>query len=337
MASTVRLSEALDAYLTHCQTRHASATFINESFVLRRFEAWYGDVQMRNLRAERVEEWFNSLLVPHTTRDGQRREPIQASTFNHYLARLKGFFGWCAARSLVKGDPLLQVEPRRTVRERRQQPSAALLVQMVEGTTNARDRAFLATSANTAARSSELRGLRVADVDLDGGYLHMTITKSGTTNEAPITSDLDLELRRWLAAYAQALGRPLTGEDFLFPAKTGSHYEWSRRPDGTFAKGRKPSTWRPDRPATHSERIVKGALARVGLPTKHEGCHTFRRAAARHFFDVLNADLGRDGALRTVSAMLCHKNASTTEVYLGLSRETERRDERLKGRSFLTA
>ncbi len=89
---------------------------------------------------------------------------------------------------------------------------------------------------------------------------------------------------------------------------------------------------------THPERVVHAALARVGLPTRHEGAHTIRRAVARHFFDSLVAtDLGYDGALRTVSALLHHSNAATTETYLGLSSERQRRDNRLRRQPFLTA
>ena len=90
---------------------------------------------------------------------------------------------------------------------------------------------------------------------------------------------------------------------------------------------------------THPERVVQSALALVGLPTDHEGVHTLRRAGARNFFDFLVADpsFGYDGALRTVSAFLHHKNVATTEHYLGLSSERERRDKVLRGQRFLAA
>jgi len=84
----------------------------------------------------------------------------------------------------------------------------------------------------------------------------------------------------------------------------------------------------------HAERVVQQALAALGLPTKHQGTHTIRRAAARHFFDSMSSDVGYDAALRTVSAMLHHKSSATTEQYLGLSSERKRRDDRLPdGRS----
>jgi len=51
----------------------------------------------------------------------------------------------------------------------------------------------------------------------------------------------------------------------------------------------------------------------------------------------MSSDVGYDAALRTVSAMLHHKSSATTEQYLGLSSERKRRDDRLRGRPFLSA
>jgi integrase len=84
-------------------------------------------------------------------------------------------------------------------------------------------------------------------------------------------------------------------------------------------------------------RIAQSALFQVGLPTRHEGIHTIRRAVARHYYDSLAADpkRGHDGAIRVVMTLLHHTNVSTTEHYLGVTSERKARDESLRGRSFL--
>lgn len=46
---------------------------------------------------------------------------------------------------------------------------------------------------------------------------------------------------------------------------------------------------------------------------------------------------GYDAALRATSALLHHKDASTTENYLGLTREKKHRDDTLRGQPFLSA
>jgi integrase len=155
----------------------------------------------------------------------------------------------------------------------------------------------------------------------------------------PLTADLERELRVWFEEYAALLGRPLRDDDYLFPSRSGNqiktHYfdeELGRR-----VYERTPYVWHADRPVERTEKIVKGALERLGLPTRYEGTHTVRRAVARAYFDKLSEEAGYDAALRTVSALLHHRNMATTERYLGLSSERRRRDETMKGQPFLTS
>jgi hypothetical protein len=117
----------------------------------------------------------------------------------------------------------------------------------------------------------------------------------------------------------------------------GSRYVWRTMPDGSREKGRTPARWDPAAPVAKTAPIVKHALEGLGLPTEQEGTHTIRRAVARAFFDQLVRSVGYDGALRTTSAVLNHKNATTTEMYLGLSSERKRRDDLMRGKPFLSA
>ncbi len=78
-----RPAEAIDDYERHRLARgKAASTVINEMYVLRRFLAWYTDVQMRNMTSEKVAQWFygdGGLRTDHTTRDGRRRAPVAAA------------------------------------------------------------------------------------------------------------------------------------------------------------------------------------------------------------------------------------------------------------------
>jgi integrase len=340
MSQQVRLNESVESYLVYRQSRYAGSTVSNEGFVLRRFAAWVGDIQLRHLTAEKVEAWFygpDGLMSEHITRDGIRREAIQPSTHNFYRNRLASFMRYATQRGLLRQDLLLHVAPMTVERKHRQQPSAHVLLALLDAAEHGRDRCYIATAINTGLRSNEITRLTVGAVDLDGGWLAVRITKSHDNDQQPITSDLDSELRRWLTTYAVEIGRPLGENDFLFPGRTGSRYVWRTSQDGDKVRDRAPSTWQPHRPVAHSERIIKAAMGKAGLPTKGEGTHTIRRAVARAFFDSMSNEVGYDAALRTVSALLHHKSSATTEHYLGLSSERKRRDERLRGKPFLTA
>src|SRR5665647_1999056 len=98
---------------------------------------------------------------------------------------------------------------------------------------------------------------------------------------------------------AQECESPLLGNDHLFPASTGPRYRWRVADDRTKEKYQTPSTYVAHRPMTKLHRVAQSALRQVGLPTKHEGIHTLRRAAARHYYDSLAADPKRshEGAI----------------------------------------
>ncbi|MBA3373738.1 MAG: tyrosine-type recombinase/integrase [Euzebyaceae bacterium] len=336
----VRPLDGLEEYLSIRRSRYAATTLRNEGFVLRRFVSHVGNIQVRHLRPEHVADWFygrNGFCGPHTTRDRVHREPVTASTHNFYRTRLASFFRFCTTRGWTRQDLLRDVEPMRLPTVKRLQPAPADLLAMLEATGNGRDRAYIATAINSGLRANEMLRIRVGDVDLPAATTAVTISKSAEEDSFPITSDLDPELRRWLVVYQDDLDRPLHPDDHLFPARSAGVYEWHHAEDGSKMRTRSAPIWIPTRPMGHAERVVQQALAALGLPTKHQGTHTIRRAAARHFFDSMSSDVGYDAALRTVSAMLHHKSSATTEQYLGLSSERKRRDDRLRGRPFLSA
>lgn len=335
--SSIRLCEAIEQYLRSRAAKHSPTTVRNEGAVLQRFCDWYGDVQVRHLRAEKVEDWFVSIRTPHVTRDGIHRDPVKATTFNYYRTRLNGFFTWATRRGLLKTDLLAEVDPLTVIKRQRLQPTPEQLLALVDAAENPRDRCYLALIVNTGFRAQTASRITVSDLDLEQGWMRVWINKTQEADQFPISSDLEPELRDWLHAYALALGRPLTGADHLFPASTGPRYRWFTDEDGTRQRRHTATTWIPERAMVKTERIVQAALAKIGLPTRGEGTHTVRRGLGRALFDQASADLGHDGAIRTVGALLHHSSVATTELYLGLSSEKQRRDTMMRGKPLLSA
>jgi integrase/recombinase XerD len=332
--SAVLLSQIVEDYLTARRARYAETTVKNEGHVLHRFVATRGDIQMRHLTPEHIETWFLSLLQPHTDRSGIHRPAIQPSSHNYYLDRLKSFFAYCTKRGLTRADLLAHVPPMKQATKIRLQPSPEVLWVMLDRAGDPRDRALIATAMNTGMRSGEIARIKVGDVDLDSLTLRVWVSKSLVEDDMPITSDLAAELDIWLAAYARSVERPLLRDDHVFPAATGPRYRWRVTTDGTKEKYQTPSTYVPHRPVTKLHTIAQSALRQVGLPTRHEGIHTIRRAVARAYYDSLKAS-GHEQAIRAVMILLHHTNQSTTEAYLGVTAERQFRDESLRGRSFL--
>lgn len=335
-----KISQVVEEYLAYRSPRVSPTTWTQESYVLRRFVCDVRDVQIRHLTADHVGAWFfgpNGVASAHVTSDRRDRKPVQASTYNYYRRRLKGLFGFATQRGLIKVDLLQGVDEQHEHVRPRLQPPPEVLIAMLDHAQNPRDRAYLAVAVNTALRASEITSLRVTDIDLGSRVLHATIHKTREEDVMPITSDLDVELRPWLASYESSLGRTLRPTDHLFPARKGSVYSWVTDEQGEKSLGRTLPQWKPERPMTHTERVVQHALAAMGLPTLYEGTHTIRRAVARATFDHARDEVGYDAALRDVMSLLHHRSQLTTERYLGISADRLRRDERMRGKPFMSA
>ena len=338
-APRLRLSEAREQYISSRRATCSPATVAQDVFVTRRFVAAVRDIWTHNLTADHVERWFLTLGEPHLCRDGRTRPAVKATTHNYYYARIKAFVRYLQARGLTRQDVMIHVRPRRVDRRQRQQPTAEQMWRMLENTTDARDRALLATAMNTGLRAGEIARLKVGDADLEALTLRVWISKSLMEDLMPMTSDLARELGSWLTVYRSSVlqhhARALAPDDHLFPPRRGSIFQWVTLSDGSRENRLVDRGYAPDRPMTKLHRVAQEALASIGLKTVHEGIHTFRRGAARVLFDRLVDQRGHDGALRVTSALLHHSNASTTETYLGVSAERRTRDDFMKGQSIL--
>jgi integrase len=318
---TPRLSEALAEYEIVRSTHLAKTTLQNDHSVLTRFIKGVGDPQAHLLTDRAVELYF----AGEATRQA-------ASSFNKVRTRVNGFMQFLQRRGWLGSNPLEEVRTRRVIKRERLRLSAEEIAQMITEAIRPRDRIFLAAAVNLGLRASDLTNLRIGDVDLDNGTIHILVQKTGREDQMPITAELDAELRTWLALYSEQVAAQrvmfpdrdyeLTVESYLLPPY------WQEGYDGA-------SHLSPNRRMTHPARIVQDALERLGYPTKGEGVHTIRRSTARLLFEHASAE-GHDGALRVAAALLGHKSTVTTEGYLGINADRIKRDALLRGRSFLT-
>lgn len=356
---SVMLSTAIDEFMKLQQAKRGahsdqfSATVAADFNALSMFLRISGDKQTSSLTPDHFERYFygkggirdEHVVLSRRTRT-QLAPPVSDATHNQYRARIKGFIGWCATKGYVKASLPADVfdarfgvvRPLRVAKTQRNRPSPSVLLSLLDFAENARDRAYLATAMNTALRTSEIRALRIRDVGLDIGFIDVAILKTKDVDEQPITSDLDAELRRWYVTYAQDLGRPLRPTDYLFPRRRGgliSHYDTDD--DGNAVMVRHPYFWVADQHVMETHLIVQKALKAAGLPTKKQGTHTIRHAVASAYFEHVSKEKGDVAALRETSALLHHQSVTTTELYLGMTPEKNRRNQRMKGQPFLSA
>ncbi len=337
MHRTPSVQDAVQDYLRIKAARCAPSTMSNERSQLARFAGHVGPGRrVEALTSEHLEDYFygpNGLASRDLGGRGLQQRGMQPASLNKARNRLQLFFHYCRSRGWLRCDPLSTVGPLRVPRKDRLRLTAAELIALLEHAADPRDRGMLAVAINLGLRASEITMLSVGDLDLQAGDLRVWMEKTDEIDYMPVNADLDQELRCWLTQYATEHPAPLLPAMFLFPARSRPRFRWQ---DG--ARLTQLGALQPDRRLDrHPAQVVQRALKRAGVEdVRHQGFHTIRRSVGRFYFDSVSAQ-GHDAALRQTSALLHHKNAATTELYLGLDREKRKRDDSLRGRPFLSA
>ncbi len=148
-----------------------------------------------------------------------------------------------------------------------------------------RDQVLLSTLYNTGARVSEARGIKVADVTLEGSPCVRLHGKGRKDRTVPIWPATATQIRRWLAHIDPAPGRP------LFPAASGVALTRSAVTDRV-------------------KRATKAAMGKcASLVNRRVSPHTFRHTTAMHLLQS-----GVDITL--IALWLGHESPATTHIYV---------------------
>lgn len=329
MAKTkpIRLRDAAEQYLRK-RSRLAPTTYYNDRVHIRQFVKTLGpDMWFAGVHPPLVEAYFYG--------DDSPIAGVKDSTFNTYRARISAFFKYAQRQQWTAEDLMAEVDNRKVVSRDRVRLSAQELLSAPDYAGWERDRAFIATAANTACRSAEIGRMRLQDVNLDERHIQVYISKTRQEDKVPVPSALDRELRRWLTCYRKMAGQPLDPEWYLFPAV--SYVQTWNRETGSFAGSTGHRVAKPACPISQPNRISKQVLERMGIPQKGEGMHTFRRSFARVYFDHLSRVGPARGIDPLISTMrlLHHATPEMTLHYIGYDREGKFRDEMLAGTEFL--
>lgn len=329
--STLTLSDAIEAYLKIRRVKFKPTTTRCDANDLRRLLAHVGNVRLDKLTKDHLIDYFYGTHGRINSKARYSDGPIAASTFNVERGRVKTFLDWCVEEGYIPVSPMRGVDRRRVGVKDRLRLTPEQMVELIEGAEYPRDRIVLALGCNTGLRSHAIANLRVGDVDLGAGVLRAYTSKTETTRGLPITLDLDVELRRWLAYYQDQCG-PLQADWFLCPARY--RFGWFVDP-ATGERDDDTSVIRPTVSVGRPVRIVHAGLARLGLDAKGEGFHTLRRSSGRAVFEAALED-GDPRAIHVAQAFLQHENAAMTQHYIGTSHERQRLDETMRGQAFLT-
>lgn len=319
-----RLSEAIDEFSeARAGNGYAKNTLRNNKKDLVFMLRVLGNIDPRHIEPRHIDMVF-----------GQAQRTMGPSACNNLMNSMSVFFKWCRSYRYMKldHDPLYGRRPFKVARRERMRVPLADFPRLLEVAEahHPRDRAAVALCLFLMVRQSELRSLRIRDLNLTNTKptVRVTIHKTGLEQDMPVTARLERELRAWLTAYQEQAG-PLQPDWYLIPSKATVTYN-----DPTTGKlcHERLGKLRPTRPISKPEDIAKRVLEGAGYPLRDaagkatfEGIHTLRRSAARAVFDELTGQ-GYDGALRRVQSYLHHASSTMTERYLGLELDVEARN-----------
>jgi integrase/recombinase XerD len=248
--------------------------------------------------------------------DGRELAGVEPSDLEAYVAHLRGsgkapasiaravvavrgLHRFLAEEGDVDRDPGAAVDtprvPRGLPKALREDEVASLLGAVVGFDPPARrDRAILEVLYGAGLRISELVGLSLGDVDVEGGVLR-AFGKGSKERIVPLLGHARLAMTDWLAP---------SGRGAMVPSR------WARRGDAeaVFLNARGGRLTRQG-----AWGIIRGHGDRVGLRDRLTP-HVLRHSCATHLLDH-----GAD--IRVVQELLGHASISTTQVYTLVSQE----------------
>lgn len=258
---------------------------------------------------------------------GGLAEGLAESSFNTQLSQTKRFIHWLNRRDIVNANVLDVMTPMKFTRREYLRLNLPALVDMVETTENPLERFILAFAFQTLGREGEMLSRQWRHFDLAAGRVDWFRNKTSSTTNGrdvlPITADLDREVRRWVLVYQEMVGEPIQDDWYLIPRRIGNPVKgWQLFPH--------------EHRANVGEIVQKHAQRYApGVDLTGQGAHIMRRSSARALYEQLLA-AGHPDPARIVQAMLGHASVVTTELYLGIRKDREKRDDALKGKSLLS-
>lgn len=261
--------------------------------------------------------------------DGLAERVPHPPSFNTQLAHLRKFVTWLIRRAGLSSTLLDVMRPLPTAQREYLRISMVQMHNAIETCDDEWERWVLTLASQTLGRDSELRNVRLSDFNLTNHKLRWYRFKTKQFDELPITETLADGLRRWTLYLQDKLGRPAQPYWYAIPHRkmffNGRTREWVY--------------WTDHQRVNDLASVAQEHVARVaGLAVadlKGQGVHIVRRSMARALYEKLRVE-GIPDPIRVVMAMLGHANQATTEKYIGLKADRERRNDLLAGSRLLS-
>ncbi len=285
----IELPAAIDLFLLAKRAEGRKQTTIDwYSQQLRRYqqvisENWHEIGAVRRFLADLTKE--QALYPDHPTRRPQNRK-LSPATVRAYHRTLRIFFAWAVEEEIIDNNPMSKIKPpprpRPMAKDITQADAIAIIRQAQH---SARDYALILLLADTGCRDAELRGLRLADLDLPGRTAIVT-GKGSKQRRIYYCEATASALSTWLQVHPPS--------PFLFPNPTGEQLH-----RGAILQ------------------LLRRLAKRAGVSGRCNP-HAFRHHFATRFIES-------GGDVEALREILGHESIATTQIYVHLHQDAVQR------------
>jgi integrase len=204
----IRLGAFAEEHLELVKTQLATGTWTDQRCLLKRFQAFCGDLFLTKVTSRIVEAYFS-----------QRLEGRRPATANKDLRTLKSILGCAVRRGYLTDNPARAVKPVREPEREVRVLSVEEIEKLLAGCECDRLRLFVFMALTTGMRRGELCALEWEDVELEAGLLSVRnheghTTKSGRIRRLALVPEAVTMLRDWRTkSFGTRVFEPRNGED----------------------------------------------------------------------------------------------------------------------------
>jgi len=214
-APRVPLTEAVRLFLKRSEAKGLSPRTVQ--FYRERLGVFLRWLEVQRLPAMEAQDVSPSAIREFLAHERKRTSP---ATAKHAYASLSAFYHFCEREEIVPANPMKQVEkprtPARLVEPLTHEEARVMLAACGKGFLGARMKAMLLTLLDCGLRLSELCGLTLDDVSLDGQSLKV-MGKGARERLVPFGEASKRALKEYLAHRGE-----LSGERALFVGVYGA-------------------------------------------------------------------------------------------------------------------
>lgn len=127
---------------------------------------------------------------------------VSIATINHYLRELRAFLYWCMDNNYIYPSYKISLlKGQETIKETYSEEELLRLLQKPKANDSFvewRDWTIVSWILATGNRAGTIINVKICDLDLNTGFIHITEQKNKKVNEIPIDSSLNFALREYI-------------------------------------------------------------------------------------------------------------------------------------------